>query len=323
MSRMQDKFDAELQAAFEAASKERDNVELIKELSRKQRKMLAASIAAAIPHQMERWREQAAKKWGIDIANPDELKHFEIDEPRRVIETTSLLMRANHYLVFEESLKKLDMYAADASLSEEELTTKICQIGIEALNEYKGVLLHMHQELTILARKHGTDETVQYAIGALARQLSGHLATQISSRNWKLRAALDEIREHKKPAKRERFEALLRELYIFAPDVWAEHHSTDWRLLTTRTAVVKKIEQRLKTETVPVAEEDELAAFAAREKLLKRGRDSGLPPREYELLKLFVENPNMSYREAAKRLGITVGTVGALKSRINKTLNIA
>jgi DNA-binding CsgD family transcriptional regulator len=322
MNRMQDKFDAGLRASFEAASKERDNVELIKEMSRKQRKELAAGIAATIPHQMEHWREQAARKWGIDIAYPDELKQFRMDEPHSVIGATSLLMRANHYLVFEECLQKLDIYAADASLSEGELAIKVCEIGIEALNAYKGVLIHMHQELTVLASKYGTEEAIQFAREALARQLSGHLATQISMKNGRLRAALDEIREHKKQAKRERLEVLLRELYILAPEVWAEHHSTDWRLFTTRSAVVKQIEKRLKTEAMPATEEDELGAFAARERLLKLGRDAGLPPREYELRKLLAENPDMPYREAAKSLGVAVGTVGALKARIKKTLKL-
>lgn len=323
MSHMYDKFDAELQADFEAASKERDNVELVKELSRKERKELARRIAAAIPYQMEHWRERAARKWGIDIAEPNELGHFEIDKPHKVIEATLLLMTANHYLVFGEGLQKLDAYAADASLSEDELAAKVCDIGVELLHGYESVLLHMHHELRVWASKHGTDDAARLAKHASARRLAGHLATRISMRNSRLARALDDIREHKKSAKRERLEVLLKELYILAPEEWAEHHSTDWRLFTTRSAVVKKIEQRFKTGTMPPAKEDELAAFAAREKLLKRGRDAGLPPREYELLKLFVENPDMSYREAAKRLGIAVGTVGALKSRINKTLNVA
>jgi RNA polymerase sigma factor (sigma-70 family) len=146
-------------------------------------------------------------------------------------------------------------------------------------------------------------------------------------RNQRLARALDEIREHKKPQSRERFEVLLRELYLLAPEVWDEYHNTDLGLSSTRATVVKKIEQRLSSQRdsaePPPPEEIELAAFAARERLLKQGRDAGLPPREYELFKLFVEDPDMPYREAAQRLGISVGTVGALKSRIKKTLRTA
>jgi RNA polymerase sigma factor (sigma-70 family) len=61
----------------------------------------------------------------------------------------------------------------------------------------------------------------------------------------------------------------------------------------------------------------------ARESALQRGRDAGLPPREMEILKLFVENPTLKNREVADRLGISVGTVKQLKSRIKRTLDAA
>jgi predicted permease len=69
----------------------------------------------------------------------------------------------------------------------------------------------------------------------------------------------------------------------------------------TRSAVVKQIVQPLMPSTdkgsASQIEEQELAAFAEREnrlkleKLLKKGRDAGLPPREYELLALVVNSP--------------------------------
>jgi DNA-binding CsgD family transcriptional regulator len=62
-----------------------------------------------------------------------------------------------------------------------------------------------------------------------------------------------------------------------------------------------------------------LAAFADREALLKRGRDAGLPPREYELYKFFVDNPGATNVEAAQRLGVALGTVKSLKHRITNT----
>ena len=69
----------------------------------------------------------------------------------------------------------------------------------------------------------------------------------------------------------------------------------------------------------------ELAEFATREHeaLLRRARKAGLPPRELEVYRLFIENPGIKYREVAARLGITTGAVGALKARIKKTLNAA
>lgn len=71
----------------------------------------------------------------------------------------------------------------------------------------------------------------------------------------------------------------------------------------------------------------ELAAWADREKLLRRGREAGLTPREYELFELFIRDPErymrngkLKHAEAAKKLGVATGTVKALWSRVRKTL---
>jgi DNA-binding CsgD family transcriptional regulator len=69
-----------------------------------------------------------------------------------------------------------------------------------------------------------------------------------------------------------------------------------------------------------------LAEFAEREVLLKRalewGRQAGLTPREFEVYKLFLENPNIKYREAAHKLGMSTSQVGVLKHRIKHTLRL-
>ena len=59
---------------------------------------------------------------------------------------------------------------------------------------------------------------------------------------------------------------------------------------------------------------------ADKEKLLKRAIDAGLTAREHEVFKLFTENPGIKYREVADKLGISVGAVGKIKSRIKKAL---
>jgi DNA-binding CsgD family transcriptional regulator len=102
--------------------------------------------------------------------------------------------------------------------------------------------------------------------------------------------------------------------YAEKPLAWGD-------LMDVRTEAVRRLEK-----TKLTSEAHELAGFADREvklRILKRGREVGLPPREYELLKLLVEKPNMSSGEAGKALGITPGAVRALKSRIYKTLNAA
>lgn len=67
----------------------------------------------------------------------------------------------------------------------------------------------------------------------------------------------------------------------------------------------------------------EFVSFAEREALLRLGREAGLPPKEFEYLKLLAENPRISYNEAARKLNIARGTAKSLKHRISKTLGAA
>jgi DNA-binding CsgD family transcriptional regulator len=70
-----------------------------------------------------------------------------------------------------------------------------------------------------------------------------------------------------------------------------------------------------------------LAEFVEREVLLKQalelGRQAGLTPREFEVYKLFLEDPKIKYREAAHKLGMSTSQVGVLKHRIKRALAAA
>jgi len=71
--------------------------------------------------------------------------------------------------------------------------------------------------------------------------------------------------------------------------------------------------------------EHEIAAFAEREAeaLLRRGREVGLPPKEYQYLQLLAASPRISYSEAARELKIAKGTAKKLKHNIMKSLGVA
>lgn len=325
MAGMQDEFDSKLQAGFEDANAARERSKTAKELASKQPEELAVGIADVIARGMEEWREQAAGEWGVDITDLDGLANTGL-ESRGLSEDLLLISKINLFHAHAELLQKLEGYAADPSLGRDELIAKACETALESLEVFESSKLHNMREIRLFAERHFSEDAAREAKDAEARYLAGHLATRISMRNRRLRTALDEIREHKKPASRERFEVLLRELYILVSEVWDEHHSTDWRLIATRNAAVKKIEQRLSsTPTLPPGE-IELATFVDsedRKRLLKRGRDAGLPPREYQVLEFLVENPRITSVEIAQRLGISASAVRTLKSRIEKTLNAA
>jgi hypothetical protein len=280
---------------------------------------------------MRRVREQARESHGVDIAREGWKEQFK-QERHDDTEARLLIMRANDYLVYSQCQTKLEAYAADKSLSSEKRAAKVCKVGVEALRGRESVLLHNLQELQHGAR----GEAESLVKDVLAQWLAGELATRISIRtNKRLAKALDDIRGHNKPARRERFEALLQELYARAPARWADHHVVDWQLEATRNAVVKEIEQclapRADRDGASLTEEQELAAFVEREKALKAARDAGLPPREYELFALVMNTPRRflnndgkpKHREIAQELGIAVGTSKSLWSRIMRTLSAA
>jgi hypothetical protein len=91
--------------------------------------------------------------------------------------------------------------------------------------------------------------------------------------------------------------------------------------------LASKVANQIRREVASVSDyrrtARELAAFAEREALLKKGRDARLPPREYELFRFFVDNPGATNAEAAQALGVAVGTVKSMRHRIKNTPEIA
>jgi DNA-binding CsgD family transcriptional regulator len=330
MGGMGEEFNAPLEDAFRAADAARNKVEIFKKEERILRSLarewpvgtaawVVRDLYEALSRMMKLNRKRAAELYGTDIADPDWPRGFQkID----VLEAGKLLMLANMHLAYEECLRRLDACIRETALSEEELIVKACEVCVEALRAPDAVLLHNLHELHLHVSRNAPQEVVRFVRDAEAQQLASHLATRISiTINRRLAKALDDIREHNKPARRERFESLLKELYALAPEAWSDHHVNDWQLETTRSVVLKMIEQ----PQTPHVEEAELAMFAhdEREALLKRGRDAGLPPSEYELLKVLAANPKIPNREAADKLGKSVGTVKKLKHNIKKTLGAA
>jgi hypothetical protein len=312
-------FDAQLENAFRDAAADRDKAKVFKDLAKQHPASAADAVSQGIPQLMQRVRTEARNAHGVDIAAVGWKEKFK-QKQHSIGEASLLLGAANNYLVFSRCQSKLDAYTADEALSSEERAAKVCEVGVEALRGIEAATQHYLQE--VVSQTEGEAEA--YAKNELALRLAGQLATQISViRNKRLAKALDDLRERNKPASRERFEILLRELYVLAPVIWAEHHVTDWQLRTTRDAVAKEIEHHRPPQT----QEAELATFVEREAWLKKARGAGLTPREYELFSLvlsdprrFLSNDKLNHSEAAGELGVAIGTTKSLWSRIKKTL---
>lgn len=316
-------LDTRLYDAFLAAAADRDKIKVFKDQARQYPSEAAAAVCRGVPLMIQHKREQAYTLYNVDLAD-QEWKQQAKERNLSVVDGVLLLMSANTYLVLTLCQGKLDTYEKDASLPREEWATKVCQAGIEYLEATEAILLHALTEMHALAQSAGDSVAIELAQDAAAMRLAGHLATRTSlTKNKRLARALDEIRGYDKPVGRARLEALLRELYLEAPGVWSKYAQTDWQLRATRSEAAKNIEQRHK----PHAVEIDLAAFAEREALLKRGREAGLPPREYELFALvmgdpgrFLRNGKLNHREAAQEMDLAVGTIKSLWSRIKKTL---
>lgn len=289
---------------FEAAKRYQARSGQLKKMARQNPEDMAVRIPAAMSEMMEEWR--------VDTPLP---------APRDLVEATAMLDRINLYGAFEELLRRIAEYEDDPALSAGALAEKVCAVGVEALEIFESSQLHTQQQVRVWAEAHGSEDAAREARHAEARHLAAHLATRISlRRNIRLAKLLDDIREQHEPPSRERLKALLGELYTAASEVWNEHHDTDLTLRATRSAVAKKIERRLRPETPT---EIELATFADREVLMARARDAGLTPREHDLFRFLVENHPATNADAARALGIAVGTVKSLRARIKKSLNAA
>ena len=315
-----------LDQAFRQADAHREKAKVLKRAAERNPTETAALAREVIPVLMEQNRARAAQLCEVDITDPDWSRDPVWQEKAATLDFLDLSMVyqiGNNYLVFERCQEEIADFDSDASLSDENRAAKICETVGSAFEHLSAVWLHELTELRAwVCSSDGEDsKAAKLAKDEEARRLAAHLATKISlGRNLRVAKALDEIRERNKPASRERFAALLRELYVEAPPAWAEVSSTDWHLRATRSATLKKIEGRDRQRPCATRE---LAAFANREKLLQKARDAELTPREQDLFVFFLENPSAKNVDAARTLGIAVGTVKSLKARVKKRLYAA
>ena len=177
---MHDMFDAKLQASFEAANAHRSGIEAFKKLAKRDPAVAAARVSKGFPLAMQRIRAQARELYGVDIAREGWKEQFK-QKHHSDAEAGLLLMAANNYLVCSWCQTKLDAYAADGSLSDEERAAKVCEVGVEALRGLEAVLLHNLQEESYRT----SGEAARFGKDTLAARLAGQLATRISLRTNK------------------------------------------------------------------------------------------------------------------------------------------
>src|SRR5215207_11649842 len=311
MSGMLDHFQTDVEKSHRAAKRHRKVIDALKKHTRENPELLAMRIVEVVPDSLKRTRSEALSQLGLDLADDEAVRSY---EAYSVAEWQVVSWLATYYRIYSAFLHLVMRYYRDPNLTGLRSAQAVCDAFLEAAERHLYTVALDFDEL----RKKLPEE--RFPNEQLAKVLSGIVATRTSLHsNPPLRAAIDERREYSrdKSAKRERFEQLLEDLPAQVLEVWEEVAHPLGNLYEIRTEVTRRLGKRDRKPPPEV----ELAAFADREKVLKQAKDAGLPPREYELFKLrVVENPGMSLREAAQRIGIAEGTAKSLWSRIKKTL---
>jgi hypothetical protein len=264
-----------------------------------------------VPQQMDACRQEAVEKYGYDpergeISNLEET----LKTAKDALKLTSLV---THYHTCRLVMEQWEWFV-QIGLSGERLQVAVCQSVIEAYRHRPGVAAMGIEALE--AAIPGFPQGL-----ALSVYLTSLVATQTSLRYPRLRAGIDELRTDGES----RFSRLLKELPAEVLAAYRGREAGWGDLMDVRTEAVRRLET-----TKPTSEAHELGGFADREeklRLLKRGREVGLPPREYELFGLVVNDPKrfwrdgkLNHNEAAREMGVAVGTIKSLWSRTRKTL---
>jgi DNA-binding CsgD family transcriptional regulator len=265
-------------------------------------------LLVAVPQQMDAWRQEAVEKYGYDSGRREWPPNCE-ESVKSAEDAQNLVTLLNHYYTYRLVVKQWESFVR-SGLSGERLHSAVCQSIIEAYRQRPGLAAKGIEALE--AGMPGFPQGL-----ALSVYLTAHVATHTSLKSIPARRRGYELRTDGES----RFSRLLKELPAEVLAAYRGREAGWGDLMDVRTEAVRRLEK-----TKPTSEAHELVAFADREvklRLLKHGREVGLPPREYELLKLLVEKPNILSGDAGKALGITPGAIRALKSRIYKTLKVA
>lgn len=167
-------------------------------------------------------------------------------------------------------------------------------------------------------------ELQEWLLESFTAYFVAHMSLRVNSR---LRSSIEELRKEDET----QFESLVKAVASEVMDAWRvdlKKRNGLWfqpeDLLQLRTDLVRRVESKVADSREN--EVADLAAFANREQMLKRGREAGLPPREYELFCLvmgdterFLRNGRLNHGEAAREMGLAVGTIKSLWSRVRKT----
>jgi len=308
MYEMQDRFDARLRQVHKQQRQYDNTGKELKAYFEANPRRAAQALLLSLPAQLDVWRQYAVSRFGVDLEDREQRK---AQRWANVAEAWEYALLALKYDTFNSALSYMTMLR-DTEETGERLARLVCAAFILAWSRIPGMVAATI-EAFVKAAPQVTNET------GLEEYLTSHVVTHTSMwTNRRLRAGIDELREEGES----RFERLLKELPAEVAAAY-DKMSRDWGdLMDLRTEVARRLEKR-----DPRSDVKELAAFADREKLLKRAKDAGLTPKEYQLFALvagdpgrFLKNGKLNHSEAAHAMGVAVGTTKSLWSRTKKKI---
>jgi DNA-binding CsgD family transcriptional regulator len=302
-------FEAVLREGHRRARRVNDAIEDFTKYLDENPTKAAQDLLFIVPKWMDACQAIAVSRFGYDLENRKKREDFAVETFQDALEFVQLM---NHYYTNDLVMERWVAFQ-DEGMVGKQLAQAVCDAFIGAYKERPGLAAVGIESLEACLPD-------RFKGLVLSTYLTSYLATHTSLHaNPRLKHSIDELREEGES----RFARLLKELPAEALAAYRDRPRDVGNLMEIRTEAARRLEKR---DAPPVPDMRDLAEFAdreTREALLKRGKDAGLPPKEYELFKLLVEKPGISSREAAHKLGITAGAVRTLKSRINRTLGAA
>jgi DNA-binding CsgD family transcriptional regulator len=309
MSEMPDKFQADVKKTFWSAARHRDVITRIKKHARENPELLAMRVVDVVPERLKAVRTVGFEVFKLNLADAEAVRNFEANS---VAEWQIVNWLASYYQMYSACWRLIGQYAVDPNLRGVRSAQAVCEAFVEATEQHLYTIALDFDDLRkqLPGQRFPSEELAKILIGIVATRTSLH-------RNQRLRAAIDELREHSKDesAKRERFEQLLKELQGQVLEVWAETEHSLASLSEIKTEAVRRIEKPSASSQV-----QELAEFADREELLRLAKAAKLSPQEMEVFALSIANPQIKPREIAERLGRSSAQIRVVKYHIKQKL---
>lgn len=314
-------FNEMMDSAIAILRERRETTELFRELAQEDPESAARVVTTSAVEERARIRRELMSRFGTELCREEKAFRYRLvvpdREPKRSQEAVALVDLMATLTGWEMAWEA--MSAAAAFFPASDRAQKVCDAFVDVFEQLPAAYNFFALE--------GSNEFVkEYATAVVTAWVRSNLKTHggnlaaLKDKNWQKRLASAAFRAWEElgsdsPMKRS---TRYRDTLPKTADGRRRKAKGPQTYINLTDAILSN--RGRKAADTP---ELELARFAEREAALRRGREVGLPPREMEVFKFFVENLGAKNREAADHFGISVGAIKKIKNRIKNTLGAA